>query len=120
MSHLDNHRADGKGLQNSLDLSSGDCGKDKASGFCKVAYYGDVSFSNDEYTSHRPVNRCQCSSTEPKKSWLANYRKADKGATDEDFVSEWVCHSSQLAPSIEFSSYLAINDIRKSEISAGA
>lgn len=103
MSHLYNHRTDGKGLQDSLDLASGDGRKDEAASFCNVAYYGNVSLSKDEYTGHRPVNCCQCTSAETKQNRLTNYRKTDKCATDKDFVNEWVCHSPQLAPGLESS-----------------
>ncbi len=113
MGHLYDDRADGERLNKHFYFAGGRGGKVDAPGFGNVTQCGNVNFSKDENAGHRPKDYFQGGFGQIKKLRLADYGETNKGAADQNFVSQRVHHSAELTGNIELAGYFAVNNIGK-------
>jgi len=99
-------------LEEHFDFSREGGGEIYAAGFSEVAKDGYIGFSCDYDRCDSPLYNGHCEGGYVEDFGLADNSEANEGTADEDFVSERVHDSAELACDAEFSCDSAVNHIR--------
>ena len=103
MGHSYYHRPDSERLQKHLYLARGCGGKVDAARFRNMTQCRHIDFPQDKYRRNSPVYYCKGGGGKTKKPRLADYRKTNKCAANEDFVDQRVHHPAEFARDVQSS-----------------